>query len=495
VEALKGLAMRMLETLGRAVVAGWVIGLVGGCATDSGSDAGPVLQRASQAMGAERLKSLRYSGDGTGWSYGQAYVPGAAWPKVTLHSFVRTIDYDAAAMRDEIVLSRAEPKGGGGYPVVGEQRSDQFVSGELAWNAGAAGPSAGPRYIAERIHQLWITPHGALKAALRNKATLERRASGVTALSFTEPGRFRATVFIGGDGLVERVESRFTDAVLGEASAVTTYSGYHDVGGIPFPSRVLQSIEGAPVLDLAVKQVEPNVAAGIAVPDAVRSATERVTADKVADGVWFIAGGSHNSVLVEMKDHLVLVESPLTDARAIAVIEQARQLAPGKPLRYVINSHNHFDHSGGLRAAVAEGATIVTQAGNKAYFERAFATPNTLSPDRLARSGKTASFVAVDDKHVMTDGSRTLEVLRITGNDHNDTFLMVWLPRERLLIEADAFTPGPLNAAPPSTPNPYNVNLVANLERLKLDVDRILPLHGRVVPVSELQAAVRTAPK
>jgi len=172
-----------------------------------------------------------------------------------------------------------------------------------------------------------------------------------------------------------------------------------------------------------------------------------------------------------------------------------KQLAPGKPIRYVINSHNHFDHSGGLRAAAAEGATIVTQAGNKGYFEKAFAVQNTISPDRFASAGKKAKFVEVKDKMSMSDGSRTLDILRITDSVHNDTFLMVYLPKEKLLIEADAYTPLPPNAPPPATPNANNVNLIENIERKKLAIDKILPLHGRVVAVGELYATAKATPK
>ena len=131
------------------------------------------------------------------------------------------------------------------------------------------------------------------------------------------------------------------------------------------------------------------------VPDAARNAAERVTSEKVADGVWFLAGGSHNSVAIEMKDHLVLVEAPLNDARPQAVIEQVKKLVPGKPIRSVVNSHPHFDHAGGLRAAVAEGATIVTQADNEPYFERAFAQREPIRPDRWRRAGRKPKFLAV----------------------------------------------------------------------------------------------------
>jgi len=460
-------------------------------------EATALLKRASAAMGADRLDTLRYAGDGVGFTFGQAFSPGMPWPRITVHSQVRTINYATASMREEIVLSRAEPRGGGGYPITGQQRNDQYVSGELAWNQVGQSPAAGPRFITDRVHQLWVTPHGVLKAAARNNATVQwvtREGKPMAAVSFTEPGRFAATAYLDDQYLVERVESRIPDPVLGETTVVTRYEGYRDVSGVKFPSRIQQAQGGFPVLDLSVKEVVANAPADIQVPDAVRTATERVTTEKVADGVWFVAGGSHNSVAIEMKDHLVLVEAPLNDGRSEPVIAAVKQLAVGKPIRYVVNSHSHFDHSGGLRTAVAEGATVVTQAGNKAYFERAFATPNRIRPDALARSGKKAKLVTVDDALQMTDGSRTLQIMRIRSGIHSDTFLMVYLPKERLLIEADAFTPPPPGTPTPATPNPNNVNLVQNTEGLKLAIDRILPLHGRVVPLSELYTATGGKP-
>ena len=463
-----------------------VAAMLVGCQSTGTQDAATTLKRASDAMGATNLKSIRYTAEGTGYAFGQAFTPGMSWPKITVHSQIRTVNFDTASMREEITLSRAEPRGGTGLPLSGQQRTDQFVSGAHAWNQAATGPVPGPRFIADRTHQLWITPHGAVKAAIRNNATTAGRSS----VTFTEPNRFIATVFFNADSLVERVESRAPDAVLGETTVVTTYSDYRDFGGVKFPMRIQQTQSGAPVLDVTVKEVQPNAAADIQLPDAVRTAAERVTAEKVADGVWFIAGASHNSVAIEMKDHIVLVEAPLFDGRTLPVIEQVKQLAPGKPIRYVINSHDHFDHAGGLRAATAEGATIVAHAASKSYFEKAFATPNKINPDRLTQSGRKAQVLAVTDKLVMNDGARTLEIHSIRDSVHSDAFLMVYLPKEKLLIEADAYTPSPPNTPPPAQPNANNVNLVDNIERLKPSIERILPLHGRVVPLSELYTAV-----
>lgn len=449
------------------------------------AEADGVLKRAVAAMGDPA--TLRFEAEGRGFTFGQAYLPGQAWPKINVHSLVRTLNYGAGAMREEITLSRAEPKGGGGYPLAGQQRNDQYVSGNFAWNLTPA-PLPGSRFVADRTHQMWITPHGVLKAAARNRATVEFHDKGgrsLAAVSFTEPGRFRATAYINENYLVERVESVAPDAVLGEVKVVTRYSAYRDQGGVKFPGRIEQSTGGYDTLDVIVGKVEAGVPAEFAVPDVVKG-SERVAVDKAAEGVWFIGGGSHNSVAIEMKDHMILVETPLGDLRSGPVIEAVQKLVPGKALRFVVNSHSHFDHAGGLRAGVAAGATIVTQAANAAYFGKAFQVRNGIAPDLMAKSGRKAKFIGVKDMHVLTDGARRVELHRITGGPHNDSFLMAYLPAEKILIEADAFTPGAANAAPPSPPNANNVNLVDNIERLKLDVERILPLHGRIVPIGEL---------
>ena len=125
-----------------------------------------------------------------------------------------------------------------------------------------------------------------------------------------------------------------------------------------------------------------------------------------------------------------------------------------------------------------------------AWYEKALANPNRISPDLLAKSGRKAKVVGAGEKMVLRDGTRAVEIHHIQGSVHAAPFLMVYLPKERLLIEGDAYTPLAPNAAPPSPPNANNVNLVQNIERLKLSVERILPLHGRIVPMSELNRAI-----
>src|SRR5262249_1179421 len=182
---------------------------------------------------------------------------------------------------------------------------------------------------------------------------------------------------------------------------------------------------------------------------------------------------------------------PQSEERASAIIAEAKKLIPNKPIKYVINTHAHFDHSSGLRTFVAEGATIVTHQVNKPYFEKIFALPHTLSPDKLEQTKRKLSIETVAEKKVMTDGNHVLEIYHMTGIGHHDGLLMIYLPKEKVLVEADAFNPpAQANAQPPATPSPYTLALVSNIERLKLDVDRIIPIHypadNRVVKRADL---------
>ena len=457
-------------------------------------DSRTALESVARAMGAGSVKSLEYTGSGVNFAPGQSQTPGQRWPRFNLKTFTRTINYDTAALRDTLVRTQAEdpPRGGGVQPVRGEQRQIFVLSGEHAWNVAGEAAIPAPIALAERQMQLWTTPHGVIKAALANNATVQGRH-----ISFRLPNGVPVKATIDGNGLVDKVEATIPSPVAGDLPVEVTYAEYATVGGVKFPMKIRQSAGGFPALDLNVSDVRTNVAVDVPVPDGVRQARAPysvVTTQMVADGVWFIAGGTHNSVAIEMSDHLVVVEAPLNDERALAVIAEARSLAPGKPIRYVVNSHHHFDHAGGLRAFAAEGATVMAHESSRAYLERVLAAPATVQPDHLARSGRKPIVESVRDRRVLTDGARVVELHRIAGNLHADSLLMAYLPKERLLIQADTFTPPPANTPPPAPPSPFSVNLADNITRLRLDVDRLLPLHGRVVPLAELQRAIGRAP-
>jgi glyoxylase-like metal-dependent hydrolase (beta-lactamase superfamily II) len=207
--------------------------------------------------------------------------------------------------------------------------------------------------------------------------------------------------------------------------------------------------------------------------------------------VLYLKGGTHHSVAVEFADHIVVIEAPQSEQRSLAVIAEVKKQIPNKPIRYLVNTHHHFDHSGGLRTYVDEGATIVTHQINRAFYERTFAAPRTLNPDRLAASMKKATLETVTDllvladSKVIGDNTRTIELHRIRDNTHNDGILMAYLPKEKILIQGDMFTPPTPQAGQPAQAtnapapvNPNTISLVENIERLGLDFQQILPLHG-----------------
>jgi glyoxylase-like metal-dependent hydrolase (beta-lactamase superfamily II) len=329
-----------------------------------------------------------------------------------------------------------------------------------------------------------------IKAAAKYNATVEAKTEGgkkVTTVSFAMPGQFRVKATLNEKGLVEKVESWNTNPVLGDMLTEAVYADYKNFGGVQFPTKISQKQGGQPTLDLTITEVKANAPADIQAADNVRQATVKVQADKVADGVWYLTGGSHHSVLVEMSDHLVVIESPLDDARAAALLAEVKNLAPNKPIKYVVNSHHHFDHAGGLAAFAAEGITIITHDSTRAFLEQSLAAPRAIRPDKLAQSGKKPVVEGMKDKRVLSDPTRTVELYQIQGNAHAAGLIMAYLPKEKLLVEADLYTPPPPNVPPPAKPNPASVNLYDNIERLKLAVDQILPLHGRKVPLAELQ--------
>jgi glyoxylase-like metal-dependent hydrolase (beta-lactamase superfamily II) len=253
------------------------------------------------------------------------------------------------------------------------------------------------------------------------------------------------------------------------------------------------------VADLRITRTVVNPAIGeLRAPADARRAAEppgaaTVTVSEEAPGVWYLAGEGHHSVAVDLGDHLTLIEAPVDDRRTLAVIARARALRPGKPLTEVINTHHHFDHSGGIRAAVSEGLRVVTHESNRGFFEAMVARPATVRPDALARRPRPLTMETVGDKLVLGEGMRRLEVYQVTGSRHCATMLMVYLPGERLLVEADAYQPAPLQGRPPVS-HPHAANLLENIERRGLRVDRLLPIHGRPVPFGELVAAAKTSP-
>jgi glyoxylase-like metal-dependent hydrolase (beta-lactamase superfamily II) len=488
--------------------------------TASAQDARSTLQAAATAIGATNLKTIQYSGAGWIAAVGQSFSLTEDWPRFEVTRYTRVIDYDARSLRDDFVRRQGTyaPRGGGGTPLQGEPRTIALLSRGYAWNMNGdtVVPQTRPYLdgtpVADlRQLEIILTPHGFLKAALAGNPTaisqqlvgassegLTGNGRRATIVSFTALGKYKVNGTIGDRNLVELVTTWIPNPVYGDMLYEMRYSEYKDFGGIKFPA-LIHVHQGDPVLnpahnllEIKVTDVQPNVSVpAIAVPDAIRQATAppvRVEAEKLADGVWRLAGGTHHSVAVEFRDFVAVVEAPLNEARSLAVIDQVTKLVPTKPIRYVVNTHHHFDHSGGLRTYLAQGTTVVTHQANRDFYLNVLFHPGqrTIQPDRLALfypmftiSRRPAPIETVNQKYVLSDGVRTMELHPVIGLNHSQGMLIAYLPTEKIVVNADLYSP-PAPGAPVPPPNANTMSLARNIQRLKLDVAQHVPVHGRI---------------
>jgi len=454
-------------------------------------DASSVIANASKAMG--DLRTVEFSATGHDFVLGQNYSGASPWPKFINKSYTRLIDFQTPASRVDRVRMQAEnpPRGGGQQPVIGEQNQNQtiIVNATTPW-----------------VQQLeiWMMPHGFLKAAAANNATAAQRTIGgkkYNVLTFMGQNKAPVVGFINDQNMVERVETRIDNAFFGDMLFESVYSDFRDFGGVKFPMHIVQRQGGHPIFDLTVTNVKTNApvaiqaaqgrGGGAAAPAPAAAAAAAVPIEKLGEGVHLILGG-YACLAIEYKDHIVVIEGPQSEARAKTVIAEAKRLIPNKPIRYVVNTHAHIDHSSGLRAFVAEGATIITHRSNKAYLEKVLNAPHSLVPDAMSASKNKPKVEAASDRRVLTDGNQVVELHHMKEFGHQEGMLLVYLPKQKILLEADAYNPP---AQPPTGPSavisPYNTSLLDNVARLKLDVERIIPVHyagdNRIVTLAEVR--------
>jgi glyoxylase-like metal-dependent hydrolase (beta-lactamase superfamily II) len=464
-------------------------------------DAQTVIANAQKALG--DAKSITYSGSAKDVAFQQCGANAVAMncqgthdPMRPINNYVRVIDLTAPASRHTGATNN--PAGGGATtPMPGtffQQVTPQQADVAQPWNTSV---------------EFYLTPWGFLKGAADNNATASRRrvdGKNYTVLTWSPTVKapsgksYVINGYVSENNLVERVETWLGDNIMGDMQILATYTGWKDFGGGMAPAKIVQTRGGWPFfeVDVTAARANPADAAALVPPPAPAGGRGGagggapggppalvVTTEKLGDGVYRLTTGpgSYDSLIVEFRDYIMMLEAGQSEARALAYIAETKKLIPNKPIRYVMNTHPHSDHTGGLPALVAEGATIITQKNNEAFFEKALNTPRTLLNDTLAKNPKKARIEAVQEKKVYSDGTRTVEMYHTAPAPHSNGLMVAFLPKERVLFQGDFSLPAPGQPA-----NDHVRALVPILERIKvLEFDRYINVHTSAMPQTKAE--------
>lgn len=459
-----------------------------------------IVNDAAAALGGrariEAVKTIVIEGEGVNGNLGQDMTPDATSQTFTLTAYKRAIDVAAGRAR----LEQTRVPNFVYFQGPAPQKQVQGIDGDLGYNVAANGSATrAPNAVANaRRAEIYHHPLTIVRAALDPAARLAnpRPFEKETSLDVTTGNGLSFTLAVDNTTkLPTRVVSMTDNPNLGDVAIETVFGDYQDVSGLKLPAHLTTTTDKYRTADIRVttQSIDGDVG-DLAAPASAASGAPiagpppaTVTVEEVAKGVWFLAGQSHHSVLVEFGDHLTLIEAPQNDTRTLAVIAKARELRPGKPLTHVVNTHHHFDHSGGIRAAASEGLTVITQKANAGFYQDAVGRSHTIVPDALAKNPKPLKIETVDEEMVLKDDTMTVNLYRIAGSSHADTLLMAYFPRERLLVEADVYSPA-------AAVQPYAANLVENVTKRNLKVDRVVPIHGTLAPYADLLKAAQRRP-
>jgi len=463
-------------------------------------DAKAVIVSAQKALG--DVTSVTYSGAAKdvafqqcGSNATQMNCQGTHDPMRPIANYVRVVDLAAPASRHTGTTNNTGPAG-----------STTLAPGTFFQQVTAAQADVSQPWAS--AVEFYLTPWGFLKGAAANNATAARRRQdgrNYTVLTWSPAVKaasgksYVINAYVNDRNLIDRVETWLGDNIMGDMHVLAMYSGWKDFGGVMAPSKIVQTRGGWPFFDVDVTSAKANPAdvatlvpapappagrggpgaggpppAGAAAPPALV-----VTPERLGDGLYRLTtgAGSYDSLLVEFKDYLMILEAGQNEARALAYIAEAKKIAPGKPIRYVMNTHPHADHTGGLPAMVAEGATIITQKNNETFFFKALNTPRTLLNDTLAKSPKPAKVETVSEKKIYSDGARVVEMYHAYPAPHSNGLLIAYFPKEKILFQADFSLPAPGQEA-----NGHIKALVPILEKLNLDFDRYINVHAPATP-------------
>jgi glyoxylase-like metal-dependent hydrolase (beta-lactamase superfamily II) len=493
-----------------------------------------VVDRAIDAMGGyERLagiNTIAVKGNVKQWEPEQSDAPGGE-PRFANEATIEVVqDRARRASRTDWVKNFA-------YPAPRTFTYSEIVTPEAGFVLGidsngrnAQSMKMTPPAHSMSGHRLAATQREARRNSITSLLLAMRRGvdklqradmDGYPALAFEE----FTVAFDPASGLPTRVRTLDYDNIWGDVTYDVVLSDWREVAGVKIPLRRRSELNARTVSDVQLTQVSINApvdAARFEVPAELRAGAAKpalrnvpyqwvirrqfigtyldsdnasydtrgsqgLRLQEIAPGVHQVQGGSHNSLVVEMSDHLIIFDAPVTDAQSLWLVGQTRARFQGKPIRFLVLTHHHMDHAGGLRGILAEGATLVVGQAAGAHFRRVLAAPTTRNPDLPARSYHMTPILEVPESHVMSDAARRQVVVYVMDNPHAKGMLMGWVPHAKLGFVTDVWTPGP---PLPAKPNPGLVSVVNTVNRAGLQPERFAGGHGGVADYQTLAKLV-----
>jgi glyoxylase-like metal-dependent hydrolase (beta-lactamase superfamily II) len=464
------------------------------CANVMAQDAQTVIANVQKALG--DLKSITYSGSAKDVAFQQCGANAADMtcrgthdPMRPIDDYVRVIDLTAPASRQTGTTHNIGP--GGSTTVT----PGVFFQQVTPMQADVSQPWANSL-------EFYLTPWGFLQGAAANNATLSHHkldGKSYSVLSWSPTVKapsgksYVINGYVNDHNRIDRVETWLGENIMGDMHIVATYTGWRDFSGVMAPSKIVQTRGGWPFFEVeltAAKANPPDVATLVPPPAPAGGrggpgggappapAPMTVTSEKLGDGLYRLTTGpgSYDSVIVEFKDYVMMLEAGQSQARALAYVAETKKLIPNKPIRYVMNTHPHADHTGGLPVLVAEGATIITQKNNEEFLEKALDTPRTLLSDSLSQNPKKVKIETVAEKRVYSDGTRMVEMYHIFPAPHSNGLIIAYIPKEKVIFQGD------FSVNPGEPANDHVKALVPVLERLNLDFDRYINVHASAAP-------------
>ncbi len=460
------------------------------------------IKNAAVALGGLKrvgaVRTLIIEGEGTYPNVGQNRNPDDPLPDWKITEYKKTIDLAGGRMRLE-----QHRQAQFAFSMANDVRQNLVLDGGIAFNVDGTGRAsrAPEAAVRERRIEMLDHPVAIVRAALdpRSKLSHLRTEANAQLVDLTiAPGDAVTLALNRTTHLPASMRWLSSSDNLGDIHNETFFLEYAAVSGIQVPRHYLTKIDfrNYSTADIHVSKTTVDGEAGnLSAPEEVRAAppppppTFRVNSVHVADGIWWLEStGNHSSTLYEFSNHLTMFEAPSSEAQAHVLLVAARAAVPSKPVTEIIISHHHFDHTGGLRTVVAEGLTIISHKKNEQFFRELVARPATLHPDDLARHPSVLKFKGVGEHAVLKDNAMEVDLYQIKDNIHSGLNLVAWVPRYRFLSQSDLFDAYWYRHL-------WADSYFANLERLHLDFDKDLPVHGKILSYAEERAIVQSYQK